>query len=113
MMTGATGPCWARPCTASKAIVVRGVAPLTTEQKGFCACSVISTTTLTARRSCGLGLAGMSTRVRDRDRRADDVDEGRRGINDHQAHTLPLEGAYVLGLYGEMGAKGGFGCAAL
>jgi hypothetical protein len=62
MKLGATVPCCDSATAASDVIRARDAAPLTTKIRGLPARSARSSVARTARRSCGLGRVGMTTR---------------------------------------------------
>lgn len=50
----------------------------------------------------GAGPGGNEYQVCHGDRRANDVHKGRRGVDHHEADTLPLQGGHVLGQTGDV-----------
>src|ERR1700743_84279 len=63
MVTGATVPWWESATALSPVMRARAVAALTTKISGLPWRSAISTVAPTARKSCGLGRGGTSTRA--------------------------------------------------
>ena len=66
IVTGATVPCWDSAIAASAVMRARGVAPLSTKTSDLSRFSTRSTVAPAARRSCGLGRVGMTTRSQTR-----------------------------------------------
>src|SRR5207247_344467 len=89
-MTGATLPCSDSAATASAVMFARVAAPFMTKRNGFPAFLTMSTVAPMARRSCGLGRAGMRTKsAMAITRSIDAVRAGGVSISAHAACPLP------------------------